>query len=116
MLVRNNSLTQNNPSSLGLVGALSGLPLSRRGRAILRLAVPPSERSPVPPRLMPGFSFCRPQPVQLGRELRRQLRAEEFAPRALPVSADQGRRREYGVWAVSGVYGSCPPLGCLQGP
>lgn len=63
-----------------------------------------------PPGVTPGFPPSRPQPVQLGRELRRQLRADELVPGALPDAAGEERHRKCGV--LGGVRSQDPLSWC----
>lgn len=54
------------------------------------------------PRLDTLHPVRRPGPVQLGRELRRQLRPDELGARARPDAAGQEWHREYGSGAPRG--------------
>lgn len=65
------------------------------------------------------LSLCRPEPVQLGRELRGQLRADELVPRALPHAAGEERHRECGSGPVWVPRAAQPPFSSVvseEGP
>lgn len=82
-----NTITQSKPlAPRGWLGPSGGLSFPGRPRS-------PAWRPPGQQRAL----ICRPEPVQLGRELRRQLRPDERVPRALPHAAGEERHCEYGV-------------------
>ena len=89
MPVRNNA-TEQRPRLAWRQGDLRQLVLPGAVR-------PPKACRAARPSVDAGSLVRRPEPVQLGRELRRQLRAHELVARALPDAAGQERHCEYGV-------------------